>query len=247
MADSLLARRALALGITSVLVGGGVPVLAHAALAGGGASAASAIVAAGPSNTGTSPTDGGYAMPGSAANPRTVSGTYDAPLKSTSTLVVRDASNSLVDGTTTVSGKTITFAPSQRFSDGAFTATVNAVNSAGDATSTVFSFTIDGTAPTAPTVDVPPATRDSLPVQGTGEPGDTVTITVSDGTNKAPGSATVGTNGAYSVIVPVGTLDEGTLTVTAIQTDRAGNKSSGSAAATTTTTRLRLGSPRSPR
>ncbi|MDR2930800.1 MAG: Ig-like domain-containing protein, partial [Propionibacteriaceae bacterium] len=86
-------------------------------------------------------------------------------------------------------------------------------------------FTVDSKAPGAPTVTGPApgaVTNDSTPeITGTGEPGNTVEVSV-DGT--PIGKATVRPDGTWS-LTPTTPLAEGPHTVSATQSDPAGNKS----------------------
>ena len=154
----------------------------------------------------------------------------------------------LYDGTSIVGGgivgpggtwsiATATLAP------GAQSITAVQADSAGNvsAASTPLSLTIDTATPATPTAPVLASTSDSgvagdditnvttPTVTGTGTPGDTLTLL--DGTTIV-GTATVGAGGAWSVTSR--TLAAGIHTLTAVQTDAAGNSSSGSPALTLT-------------
>lgn len=64
------------------------------------------------------------------------------------------------------------------------------------------------------------------------EPGQTVSLDITDGTNTVTASATVGTDGEYSTTADLSTLDDGNLTVTASVTDQAGNEATNTDEAT---------------
>ena len=248
MALGPLSRRTVALGTTSLLLLGGAP-LANAALnssgpaaasgaAGAMSGAAAAADAAAPMRQDVSPNNGAYVKPGTAANPTKVSATFDSTLGSQSTIQVFDVNQGQVAGKTSRSGDTITFTPDEPLADGAFT--VKLVASDADNTtssSTSFGFTVDSVAPAAPTVDVPAFVQKSLRVSGKAEALADVTVTVSGTVAGAratrTGTDTANGDGVYSGLVDVSDFEDGSLTVTAVQADRAGNTSPMSAASTT--------------
>ncbi|TNV15159.1 BapA prefix-like domain-containing protein [Buttiauxella sp. B2] len=150
----------------------------------------------------------------------------------------------LLDGTTILTTLTIdasgtwSYTPTNPLSVGNHTFTVTAEDAVGNATlpSAGFTINVDITAPTTPVIttvqdDVGTikgtlapngATDDIQPqVNGTGEPGSTVTLY--DGST-AVGSALVGLDGKWS-ITPSQPLSEGPHTLNAIATDAAGNAS----------------------
>lgn len=179
----------------------------------------------------TSPAPGRTVQP-----PATVSATYNEPLDAAaSTITVSTAGGLALAGTTSVSGPTITFTPSSPLSDagGPYTVSVQAVDAA-DGTDTEtdnFSFGVDGTAPTRPTITsvtdpVNNANKTSVAVSGNaGEAGLTVTVTLSGG-GTVTRSATSATGGAYTVSgIDVTSLADGPLSVTVVSEDGAGNDS----------------------
>ncbi|WP_051265817.1 Ig-like domain-containing protein [Nakamurella lactea] len=91
------------------------------------------------------------------------------------------------------------------------------------------SFIVDSAAPTAPAITKPTdgsVIDDNSPtVSGVGEPGSMVTVTDQDG--KTYGPATVKPDGSWSMPI-TGPLPDGVYTLTATQTDRAGNSSAAS-------------------
>ena len=129
---------------------------------------------------------------------------------------------------------TWTCTPSDDIPDGTHTVTARQTDEAGNLspTSTPVTLRIDTTSPdkpviTSPTEDDDP-TNDTTPtITGAGEPGATVDVTIDDGGDTTVTcQTTVGTDGTWSCTVPPGTpLTEGDYTVTATQTDPAGNVS----------------------
>lgn len=113
------------------------------------------------------------------------------------------------------------------------------------------SFTVDTTAPAKPTITGPTAnssTTDTTPtITGTGDPGATIRVSVN---GKVVGTTTVAADGTWSVTVTA-PLAVGAHTVTAVQTDAAGNVSQTSsplaititASSTTTTSGSATSSP----
>lgn len=104
----------------------------------------------------TTPPDGGAARSSLAA----VSATYDRDIAATSTIELRDTTSTLVAGSATVSGPTISFAPQASLSTGGspYRATVVARPAvAGDPTTTRFSFSIDDVEPDTTIDSGPPA------------------------------------------------------------------------------------------
>jgi LPXTG-motif cell wall-anchored protein len=103
-------------------------------------------------------------------------------------------------------------------------------------------FVVDLTAPQAPVITSPAdgdVTHDGTPaITGTGEPGSTVTVTV-DGA--VVGTATVTPLGTWT-LAPASPLAPGAHTVSATQTDAAGNTSPAAAAVTFTVAPARGGS-----
>ncbi|GAB4070991.1 hypothetical protein GCM10028777_37860 [Angustibacter speluncae] len=118
--------------------------------------------------------------------------------------------------------------------DGPHTVAATATDAAGNASpaSATNGFTVDTGAPVVPVITSPAdgaATADTTPtVQGTAEPGSTVTVLV-DGT--PVGTTTADGTGAWTLPLPV-PLAEGSHELTATGTDAAGNTSPPSAAVT---------------
>ncbi|MFN5291255.1 MAG: Ig-like domain-containing protein, partial [Planctomycetia bacterium] len=109
--------------------------------------------------------------------------------------------------------------------DGVHQITSQAVDPAGNASaqSTPLVVTIDTTAPNAPIFTTPsgPTSNPQIPINGTGEPGSTITLY--DGTSLV-GTAIVNGDGTWS-ITPSSPLSDGTHTFTSTATDGAGNVS----------------------
>lgn len=221
-----------------------VTVTALATDVNGGAKSASSTVlkdTVGPEQQTTSPGSGAHVQPvvdGAAFHP---SVTFKAPV-TTAELVVRDGTGTRYSGTSTLdaAGTTVTFTPSgDRLNDGAYTMVWSATDSdgnTGSSSATPVSFAVDGQPPTAPTLTVAPLVRTALLARGTAEAGSTVTIVVADAqaaTATASEPVIADSAGAYEATIDVTSLADGTLSVTAVATDRAGNSSAVSAASST--------------
>ncbi|MFN3776300.1 BapA/Bap/LapF family large adhesin [Sphingomonas parapaucimobilis] len=105
------------------------------------------------------------------------------------------------------------------------TLTVTQSDPAGNTSPTTTISAPDITAPTAPVVTVG---ADGTQLTGTGEPG--ATVQVVDAGGQPIGTATVGSDGSFGVALPTGVANGQTLS--AIQTDAAGNTSPASVAVT---------------
>lgn len=166
-----------------------------------------------------------------------LSGTAEAG----SVVTVSDGSNVL--GSVTVGSNGSWSFTSTTLGEGAHSLTATVTDAAGNvsAPSPAVAFTIDTTAPTAPgtltlsnnngSTQIPitagSATNDSTPIlRGTGEVGSTVTVR--DGTTVL-GTAIVGSDGTWRY-TPSPALAEGSHSLTATQTDTAGNTGPASAA-----------------
>jgi len=142
------------------------------------------------------------------------------------------------DGTTTViedvpvdADGNWTVTPDQPLSEGDHTITVTATDEAGNTSepSEPVTITVDTTAPDAPVITSPTDGQvlgdDTPTITGTGEPGATVDVTITDADgNEVTGTATVDENGDWS-FTPDAPLADGDYTVVATQTDEAGNES----------------------
>lgn len=121
--------------------------------------------------------------------------------------------------------------------------------STGDA----FTFTVDNTPPSAPTVNMPSAIDANsigfVGVTGSAEPGSNVVITVrSTGGGSLlfanPGGTRADNGGHYSFVANFTSLPDGTLTVSATATDGAGNASAAGSPATAPVLQARPSAPR---
>ncbi|GGR53936.1 Ig-like domain-containing protein [Nocardioides luteus] len=149
-------------------------------------------------------------------------------------------------GTTTVDETgTWSLELTEPLADGGHTATAVQTDAAGNVspTSEPVPFTVDTAAPGAPVVTAPAdgsTTADSTPtISGTGEPGATVEVTV-DG--EVVGEATVDADGNWELPLTE-QLADGEHTVSATQTDEAGNTSEPSAEVTFTVDTEAPGAP----
>jgi len=143
------------------------------------------------------------------------------------TVTVTDQDGDVL-GTATVDGNGTWSLDSTHLDDGTYTITATQKDPAGNTSpaSAPSTFVVDTTAPDAPVITAPAdgtTTNDTTPtINGTGEPGDTVTVTDQDG--RTVGTTTVAPNGTWTV-TPTNPLPDGTTTLTATQTDPAGNTS----------------------
>ncbi|HUR15242.1 MAG TPA: Ig-like domain-containing protein [Mycobacteriales bacterium] len=198
-----------------------------------------------PSVTGTSPvttpTAGGSepSQTGGVANGFTALANDD--LGSASTIVLKDSTNQTIAVTKDFpSASSVRVRPSAGpLAPGSYTATVTLVDDVGNAAAPFTrGFTIDDTAPTAPSFDAPAvinvARSTAYTVTGTGEAGATVTLSFTDLTPSVlTSTATVAGNGTWSVTRSVASLVDGTIALAASQADAAGNASGAAAASTT--------------
>jgi hypothetical protein len=126
--------------------------------------------------------------------------------------------------------------PTTPLADGDYTITATQVDTQGNASleSSPVIFTVDSTAPAAPVITGPAdgsTVGTATPtITGTGEPGATVEVVV-DGT--VVGTTVVGSDGSWTLALTT-PLADGEHTVTATQTDVAGNESPASAPTTFT-------------
>ena len=128
--------------------------------------------------------------------------------------------NGVLLGTTTANGSGVwAFTPSGNMTEGthAFTATATNANGTG-APSGSFSVLIDTTAPTAPSMAI---SADGSTLSGVAEANSTITITLPGGAGTL--TTTAGSNGSWSLTLPVRQIESQLLTATA--TDPAGNTS----------------------
>ncbi|MFI5545267.1 Ig-like domain-containing protein [Streptomyces sp. NPDC051815] len=167
----------------------------------------------------TSPADGST----STDSTPTFSGTGTAG----DTVTLTESGNTICSATVGTNGQW-SCTPTTPLSDGPHTVLPTATDAAGNRTEGApISLTIDTQAPTAPVITSPAdgsTTTDNTPAfSGTGDAGDTVTLTESGNTIC---SATVGTNGQWSC-TPTTPLADGPHTVLPTATDPAGNRTEG--------------------
>ncbi len=196
-----------------------------------------------PTLVSTSPAAGSTVRP-----PAKVSATFSEPLSPASTISLRNQSGNVVSGTKSFSpdGRTIEFTPTSTLSQGGspYTATVAAkdVNNNPTTANTVWTFTIDTTAPAVPTIasvegdtTSPASGNDLTPtvvVSGVSA-GDTVAVMEGDvvrGSKVVPGGATSVTFNAAETDTEVTVNGNGPHTLTATATDPVSNVSAASAA-----------------
>jgi N-acetylneuraminic acid mutarotase len=161
-------------------------------------------------------------------NKPTISGVAEAG----SSVGIYSGSTLLATVTADATTGAYSYTPSSSLTDGTYTLTAKATDSAGNVSSasTASTLKVDTVAPTAPTVAAATLTNNNKPtISGTAEAGSSVQIY-----NGATLIATVtadASTGAYSYI-PTSSLTDGTYTLTAKATDMAGNISSSSTVAT---------------
>lgn len=149
-----------------------------------------------------------------------ISGTAEA--YSTVTVVI----DSATVGTTTVSAGGAWSFMAATLADGSHTVSATATDSVGNVSvaSTAVTFTVDATAPAAPTITAPAdgsVTDDGTPtITGTAEDGATVQLTINNAT-----PVSVMTSGGSWTYTPVSNLPTGQTTLSAIAVDGAGNAS----------------------
>jgi hypothetical protein len=194
----------------------------------------------GPVLQSTTPADGSSVQ----AAP-TISATYNMNLGQLSTIAVRDGTNDLIGGSKTVNGPTITFTPSATITEAGSpytaTATVRDATTGLLRTTSSWSFSIDVTAPSTPTVasvagdtTSPGAGKDPTPaivVSGV-VAGDTVAVsegTTVLGSKVVPTGADTVTFNPGQADVEVNLAGDRDHTLAATATDRAGNTSTSSA------------------
>ena len=166
---------------------------------------------------------------------------------STGTAEPNSTVNLVIDGGTPVTvpvdaSGNWTYTPTTALADGPHTVEATATDAAGNTSTSppTNTFTADATAPTAPVVSTPAdgsTTNDATPaITGTAEPGATVTVTI-DGA--VAGTATADSTGTWA-FTPTSDLTDGAHTVSATQTDTAGNTRHASADTTFTVDPLSL-------
>ncbi len=162
----------------------------------------------------------------------TVSGTGE--VGATVSVVASDGTNSTVAVTTTVGANgtwSISGINLSALADGTITFTATATDDEENTAQSTITTTKDTVAPSLAITSVTdPITTDNaagVVVNGTGEVGALVIVTVTDGTNTTTShSVTVAANGTWSISnIDVTALADGTLTVNATTTDGAGNTS----------------------
>jgi methionine-rich copper-binding protein CopC len=161
-----------------------------------------------------------------------------------STITLKDAANSTVPVTVDFPITTwIRATPNAVLAQGTYTATISLIDEAGNAAAPVIRhFVIDDTAPNAPSYNAPglinKANKTAYVVSGTGEPGATLNLTLADSgaLHSVSGSTTVlssgVSSGTWQVTVNASTLNDGTVSLSATQTDGALNTSAAALAST---------------
>ncbi|MBV7564673.1 Ig-like domain-containing protein [Pseudomonas sp. sia0905] len=157
----------------------------------------------------------------------TIVGTTDAPVGSIVTLTVTQGSTVITVTTPVLANGTYSVELNQPLAEGPYSVDAKATDAAGNTGSATDTGAIDTTAPVI-TVDAPAITNDTTPtIVGTTDApvGNTVTLTITQGTTVLTTTATVVAGGTYSADVPAG-LVEGPYSVDAKVTDAAGNTGS---------------------
>ena len=160
------------------------------------------------------------------ASPGAVTFTFDRPLAPASTLSLNNGISNVL-GQSVVNGQALVFTPLSAIPTGSYTASATAIDGFANATAVQVTFTVDATAPSAPTVTPPSAvdftTAPAVPFGGTAEPGSTVSVSVSGGGSPVTGTTTADPSGNWALTLDVRPLAEGTLTVSVTATDAVGN------------------------
>ncbi|MCT4703349.1 Ig-like domain-containing protein [Enterobacteriaceae bacterium H20N1] len=152
-------------------------------------------------------------------------------------VTIRDAEGNVL-GTATADDAGVWKFPLTEVADGEHTWTAEVTNKAGNTVQANLTLTVDATAPEAAKADLMDdqgevqgtvaaggVTDDRTPqLNGTGEPGATVTVIV-DGASTPAGSVVVGEDGNWTL--PLGTLDDGEHSYQTVITDAAGNETRG--------------------
>ena len=194
-----------------------------------------------PTVSSTTPVEGGSERSTSLAGHSGITAIASEDLKTGvagSTITVKDGSNTTVPVTVDFpTTSSVRATPTSVLSQGTYTATISLVDLVGNAAPPVVRhFVIDDTAPSAPSFSVPAlinkANRTSYVVSGTGEPGATVDLTLSDvgSAHTAIASATVASSGVatgtwQTAGIDVSSLNDGIVQFSATQTDAADNTS----------------------
>jgi len=192
-----------------------------------------------PSFVSSAPADGASQKSTTGGIPNGITITASETLGSGSTITL-SKSGLAVASTKTVSANTLKATPTDALPEGTYTATYTLVDAYGNASAAgTRTFVIDDTAPATPSYSPGPAVinianKAAYTVTGTGEPGATVTLTITRAAETAVvGTATVAGNGTWSVTTDVSGLTDGAVALSATQADGAGNTSGAAAAGTT--------------
>ncbi|WP_255229390.1 Ig-like domain-containing protein [Pseudoalteromonas sp. HM-SA03] len=166
------------------------------------------------------------------------------------TVTIHDGANSLSrtvtadnTGAWTISGSEFDVST---FNNGTLTVSASQNDVAGNTSSAASTtITLDNAAPSAPSIITPiegdglisAAEDNDVLIAGTGaEAGNSVTVTIHDGANSLSRTVTADNTGAWTISgseFDVSTFNNGTLTVTASQSDAAGNSSSAASSTVT--------------
>ncbi|MBH0022514.1 Ig-like domain repeat protein, partial [Pseudoalteromonas sp. SWXJ133] len=163
----------------------------------------------------------------------TVSGTSTEPAGTVVNIIIIDGNGDEHPITATVDANGEWQATSPELPDGSYTVQASITDDAGNTGGATQTGTLDTLAPTL-TLDTVGATNDSTPtISGTSNApaGTVISISVSDGNNTEPFTATVQADGSWSADVP-NALTDGPLTIEASVSDVAGNTTTLSEGAT---------------
>lgn len=189
------------------------------------------------------PTVSTVTSPVKASNQQTVTATGLAEAASTVLVTITDGVHHVTAQSATTNNGSWSATPidTTSLTDGTLTATAVATDAAGNASplSSPLTTSKDATPPAAPTGvavtnPVNAASQHSIGVTGTAEPASAVTVTITDGVKNVLANTTTADDGSWSASgIDVGSLADGTLSVTAAATDAVGNDSPSSSAVTT--------------
>ncbi|BBH17962.1 hypothetical protein Back2_22490 [Nocardioides baekrokdamisoli] len=178
---------------------------------------------AAPTRTASSPAAGSTVGP-----PAKVSVTFNKTLASNSTITLKTSGGTTVTCPVTVSGTSVSCAPSPALKSGGYTATTTAYDAHGNVGTSSSSFTVDATAPAVTNLKSTntSATATKSTVTGAVSEAATLTVTSADSTGAKASASLKATNaGNFSIAVDENALGGGTITVTVKAVDVYGNAS----------------------
>jgi hypothetical protein len=147
----------------------------------------------------------------------------------TISVTITDGTHTTSAATTTVSGGiwSVSGINASSLSDGTVTYTVTETDSAGHGavlTKTASKFTVAPKVTFTSTPDITGANENNVSAAGTGDNGDTISVTITDGTHTTSAATTTVSGGTWSVgTINASGLFDGTVTYSVVETDALGN------------------------